>query len=318
MKKVLIFGINGFVGKYLSKEFLDNGYEVVGSSRMGQYPLKDLSASYVCDILDSDQVKNVISETAPDIIVNLAGRSSVGISWRIPRNTVEVNVCGSLNILEAIRTCDMDCKVQLIGSSEEYDEAKVLLNESMPLKATNPYGISKMMLEHFAEIYRQHYGMKVYFVRAFNHTGIGQTDTFVIPSWCRQAAAISLSGRDGKMTVGNLEIIRDFSDVRDVVRAYRLIVESNKPEEVFNVGSGRALSLKEIIDYIRELSKQSIQLEMDTKLIRPIENSVICCDHSKITRMLGWEPEYDIFDTIKEIFEYYKNRLKDFDRIGQL
>lgn len=309
MKRALVFGVNGFVGKYLTREFLNNGYEVYGSSRMGQHPLNNISTTYICDILDADQVKNVISEVAPDIIINLAGRSSVGIFWRIPRNTVEVNVCGSLNILEALKTYDLDCKVLLVGSSEEYDKATVPISEYMPLKATNPYGISKMMLERFAEIYRQHYNMKIYFVRSFNHTGIGQTDTFVIPSWCRQAAEISESGSSGIMTVGNLDIIRDFSDVRDIVRAYRLIIESDDCEKVFNVGSGRAISLREIVEYIKSLSKQPIYLKTNSKLIRPIENDIIYCDRTQITKTLGWEPEYDIFDTIKEMFEYYEKKL---------
>lgn len=307
MNKVLIFGINGFVGGYLTKEFLNYGYEVYGSSRVGETRQKnEYVSTYVCDLLDGDQVKNVISEVNPDIIVNLAGRSSVGISWRIPRNTIEVNVCGALNILEAVRTCDMDSKVMLIGSSEEYDISDTPINESMSIRATNPYGISKATLEGFATSYRERYGMDIFFVRAFNHTGIGQTDSFVIPSWCKQAAAISGSGAPGVMSIGNLDIVRDFSNVKDIVRAYRLILEHNDSKKIYNVGSGKATALKDIMEYLCSLSKQPIELSVNPKLIRPVENQYICCDRSELTKDTGWEPEYDIFDTVKEIFEHYE------------
>ncbi len=311
MKNVLIFGINGFVGSYLAAEFYANGYEVYGSSRIGGMKrIEKCAGMSICDLLDADQVKNVICEVNPEIIVNLAGRSSVGISWRIPKNTLEVNVCGALNILEAIRTCDLDCKVLMIGSSEEYDASDYALTEDSPLNATNPYGISKVTLEGFARMYRERYGMKVYFVRSFNHTGVGQTDSFVIPSWCKQAAQISVSGKPGVLNVGNLEIVRDFSNVKDVVKAYRLILEKTDGTNTYNVGSGQAISLKKILEYICKLSDQKIEIVVDPKLIRPVENSYICCDHTLLTEDTGWEPTYSIYDTTEEIFNYYVELIK--------
>lgn len=306
MKNILVFGINGFVGKYFAQEFYNNGYEIYGCSRIGNAASYDKCAEMrVCDLLDADQVKNVICEVNPDIIVNLAGRSSVGISWKIPRNTLEVNVCGALNILETVRSCDMDCKVLLIGSSEEYDISNTPIDESHSLKATNPYGISKLALESFAITYRERYGMPVYFVRAFNHTGIGQTDSFVIPSWCKQAAEISRSKKSGQLQVGNLEIIRDFSDVRDIVRAYRLILEKTDGKNVYNVGSGNGVKLRNILDYICGLSEQEITVTVNPKLIRPIENGYICCDNSLLRKDTGWTPEHNIYETIGDMFNYY-------------
>lgn len=311
MKKTLIFGSSGFVGKYLSHEFYQNGYDVYGcSSKAGVNTDEDLEATYVCDLLDYDQVKNVISEVVPDMIVNLAGRSSVGISWRIPRNTVEVNVCGAINIMEAVRSCNIDCRILMVGSSEEYGMSDKPLNEGMSLNASNPYGISKQMLESFVTMYRDHYGMKLYYVRAFNHTGVGQTDSFVIPSWCRQAAHISLSGEPGVMKVGNLDISRDFSNVKDVVRAYRMILESDDCHVVYNVGSGKAIPLRDIMNAIVSLSEQQINVQVDEKLIRPTEVMSICCDNSLLKDKLGWNPQYDIFDTVEEIFNYYLTREK--------
>lgn len=306
MKNVLIFGINGFVGEYLASEFYQNGYEIYGSSRTGGGKhFEKCSGMFICDLLDADQVKNVICEVNPNIIVNLAGRSSVGISWKIPKNTLEVNVSGALNILEAVRTCDLNPKIMMIGSSEEYASSEKPLTEESPLSATNPYGISKLTLEGFSKMYRERYNLKVYYVRAFNHTGVGQTDSFVIPSWCKQVAEISLSGSSGVLRVGNLDIVRDFSDVKDVVRAYRCILEKTDGSKIYNVGSGSPVSLKEILEYICGLSEQQIEIMVDPKLIRPVENSYICCSHVALTNDTGWEPRYDIRSTIKEIFEYY-------------
>lgn len=313
MKKALIFGANGFVGKYLARELFSNGYDVYGATRRNPPETSNnkFEATYVCDLLDYDQVKNVISIVVPDVVINLAGRSSVGISWRIPRNTIEVNVCGAINLLEAIRSCGIDCKVLMIGSSEEYDSSNCALHEDMRLSASNPYGISKLMLEQFITLYRNHYGMKLYYVRSFNHTGIGQTDSFVIPSWCRQAACISLSGEPGVMKVGNLDIARDFSDVRDVVRAYRMIIESDDYNQVYNVGSGKMFLLKDILSAITSLSDQPIEVVVDPKLIRPAENKIICCDNSLLKKRLGWAPQYSIFDSVNEIYNYFLQREKN-------
>lgn len=307
MKKALIFGMDGFVGKYLADELIRNEYEVYACSRFGNHNNK-YDGRYSCDLNNSDQVKNVIAEVAPTHIINLAGQSNVGVSWRIPKLTIETNVCGAINIIEAVHECELNCSILMIGSGEEYDISNDKLSEKSFLKASNPYGISKMMLENFCEIYRKRYNMNIHFVRPFNHTGIGQTDNFVIPSWCKQVSAITKSGKSGKLYVGNLDIIRDFSNVKDVVRAYRIVMESSDCDIVYNIGSGKSVSLKEILNYVISLSNQEISVNTDPKLLRPIENPIICCDISLINSKLGWKPEYDIFDTVKEIYDYYMQK----------
>lgn len=305
MDKVLIFGAGGFVGPYLVKEFVDHGYEVYGSDKSGVMLPKGCTGTYFGDLLDKEAIKSIIYKVQPTHVVNLAAISSVGLSWKIPQQTMEINVCGALNILDAIRENDIDPKILLIGSSEEYMPSDKPMDENTPINANNPYGISKVTLEQFSTIYHEKYGMKIYHVRSFNHTGVGQGDNFVIPSWCKQVAEISLSGKPGVIKTGNLDIQRDFSDVRDVVRAYRMIIESNDSTDVYNVGSGVCVHLTELIQGIIGLSEQPIRLEQDPKLVRPIENSIICCNHSKITSELGWKPEHDIFDTIKDMYAYY-------------
>ena len=310
MKKALIFGTDGFVGRYMAEELFENGYEVYGTGRHGGQQGFDYEGWYVCDLTDSDNVKNIIAEVNPTHIVNLAAQSNVGISWKIPKRTLDANVCGPINILEAINQCEADCSILMIGSSEEYDNCDHALNEKDLLKASNPYGISKVTLECLCELYRKRYGMKIHFVRSFNHTGIGQTDNFVIPSWCKQVADITNSGHAGEMHVGNLEIKRDFSNVKDIVSAYRLILESDEFDIVYNVGSGKGESLRDILSYIISLSDQEIKVEIDKKLIRPVENPVIYCDNTLLREKLGWRPRYDIYTTAKEIYEYYLNERK--------
>lgn len=306
-KKVLIFGVGGFVGSYLAKEFAEHGYLVYGSDVMEDCSVVELIGYQQADLLSEQAVQDVLKAVGPDMIVNLAAISSVGLSWSIPQKTMSVNVIGVLNIMEAARQFQPMPKVMFIGSSEEYAERDVPINEQVPLDANNPYGISKLAQEKFAEVYRARYGMKIYCVRPFNHTGIGQKDTFVIPSFCRQAAEIERSGKDGVIKVGNLQAYRDFSNVKDIVRAYRKIIESENCDQVYNVGSGEAHSLQEMLEYIVSLSSQKIEVQVDPARFRPVDTPVICCDNRKIRCELGWEPEYDIFETLKVMFEYYRD-----------
>lgn len=304
-KRALIFGAGGFVGSYLVRELCENGYEVYGSDMPDIIQIDGLAGYEPCDLLDPDAVEAQIRKIMPTHIFNLAGMSSVGQSWKEPQLFMEVNTVGALNILEAVRGCSPAARVLFIGSSEEYEPKEEPLGEDTAVEANNPYGISKAALEDFVTLYRKEYGLKVYHVRAFNHTGIGQRDSFVIPSWCRQAAQIARSGKPGQMRVGNLSVRRDFSDVRDIVRAYRMIIESDGCEKTYNVGSGKAHALKDILDYIISLSAEPVEIVVDEERIRAADNPVICCDHTRITEELGWEPEHDIFDTIKEMYEYY-------------
>lgn len=306
MNKVLIFGIAGFVGSYLTKEFQNAGYQVFGSDICDE--IKTENIEYIkADLLDYESVSSVIGRLEPDMIVNLAAVSSVGLSWRIPQTTVSVNVVGALNILESARQLETLPKVMFIGSSEEYETSDKPIDERVNLNANNPYGISKVTQERFAELYRERYGMQIYCVRPFNHTGIGQKDSFVLPSFCKQAAEIEKSGQPGVIKVGNLSARRDFSHVKDIVRAYRMILESDNCRTIYNVGSGTAYGLDEMLEFIISLCQQKITVEVDPDRFRPVDTPVICCDNSMIKNQLGWSPEFTIFDALKELFEDLKN-----------
>ncbi len=305
MKKVLIFGCGGFVGKYLSIEFISYNYQVYGTGNFeASDEVNDLINKYLIgDILDYPFVKELIKSIQPDYIINLAAISSVGESWKIPQKTIEVNTVGTLNILEAVRESDINPTILLIGSSEEYAVSNERISEDCPIIANNPYGISKVTQEQFSELYRNEYGMKIINTRTFNHTGIGQPTAFAIPSFVRQVADIHNSGKTGVIAVGNLDAHRDLGDVRDMVSAYRMILESNTKETVFNVGSGCCYHLKEILKYIISLSEQKIEIKVDSDKLRPLDNPIIWCDNSKIKNEIGWSPKYTVYDAIDLMFE---------------
>ena len=307
MSRVLIFGEGGFVGIYLCKEFLNNGYKVSGTDKGEGSALPSEVDFYKTDLMQADEVKKLIGQIQPDIIVNLAAISSVGASWNMPQTTMAINVIGALNIMEAARKSEQKPRILFVGSSEEYVISENPLDENTQLNANNPYGISKVTQEQLAKLYREQYGLKIYCVRPFNHTGIGQRDTFVLPSFCKQVAEIDKSGKDGKIQVGNLKVKRDFSHVKDVVRAYRMIVESDNCNQIYNVGSGNAYSLEDMLTYIIGLSDQNIEIEVDQNRIRPTDQPVICCDRSLIGKELGWEPQYNVYDALREMYESYRN-----------
>lgn len=308
MEKVLIFGVGGFVGSYLSREFIEHGYAVIGTDKTRSSILPSEVGFYESDLLETEAVEGLVNKIQPDIIVNLAAISSVGASWNIPQTTMQVNVVGALNIMEAAKKSEKKPKILFVGSSEEYVISDFPMNEDRPLNASNPYGISKVTQEQFAKLYREQYGLKIYCVRPFNHTGVGQRDSFVLPSFCKQVAEIEKSGEPGVMKVGNLKVKRDFSHVKDIVRAYRLIVESDNCELIYNVGSGNAFSLEEMLRYIVSLSSQEIKVEIDQSRFRPTDQPVICCDYNLIKTGLGWEPQYTVFDALKEMFENYQRQ----------
>lgn len=304
-KTLLIFGYSGFVGPYLAKEFVNAGYYVVGSD-IKEPPFNLCPVTFrMANLLDGPSINNLIQSIKPDLIINLAAISSVGQSWKMPQTTIEVNIVGALNILESSKIIFPKPSIMFIGSSEEYQQSNSPLSEDSELSANNPYGVSKIAQENFVKIYRKHYGMNIFCVRPFNHTGIGQKDTFALPSFCKQVAAIEKKGKKGVIRVGNLSAIRDFSDVKDIVRAYRMIIEQGNCDVIYNIGSGKAYSLDYLLSYIISLSSQEIKIEIDREKYRPTDTPYVCCDNSLIKKQLGWEPKIDIKETLRELYNYY-------------
>jgi len=290
--KTVIIGAAGFVGGYLVRELQSAGHTVVAVD-MPQV-----------NLLDKSSVDALIEQNRPDFVVNLAAVSSVGASWKNPEATVQVNVVGTIHLLEAVARFTPKAKTLLIGSAEEYAPKKGPLSESDPLEACNPYGISKIAQENFAEVFRKQYGLKIVCTRSFNHTGIGQTTTFALPSFCKQVAEIEKSGKDGKIFVGNLSAVRDFSDVEDVVHVYRMLLESENQYPIYNVGSGKTYAISELLDYIVSLASVKIEIVQDPEKMRPVDNPYICADNSRIKDY--WR-ENDIKSTLKKMFEHFRD-----------
>ena len=303
MATALILGANGFVGPWLARELSSLGYRVCGSDIQG-HPSERLKCDlyHAANLLDIESLKRLMETIHPDQVYNLAAVSSVGQSWRNPAQTMRVNVEGVVNLLEICRTMNPMPRVLLVGSSEEYAPSTEALSENSPIAANNPYGISKETQGRLANMYFHEYGLPIYRVRAFNHTGPGQAPTFVLSSWCRQAAEIEMSGCSGTIKVGNLDVARDFSDVRDVVRAYRMLLESNHAGAVFNVGSGTALPLRVLLSIITGFTKQHIKVEIDSMLLRRTDNAIIKCNNENLVKLLGWSPAFALETTLFDLY----------------
>lgn len=289
--KVVIVGASGFVGGYLARELESAGHSTV------KVDLPEVN------LLDAKQVEALVESAKPDAVVNLAAISSVGASWKCPADTISVNVNGTINLLEAVRKHAPQAKTLLIGSAEEYavPEGNVPLKETDPLEASNPYGISKIAQENFAQLYRKKYGMKIVCTRSFNHTGVGQTTTFALPSFVKQVAEIHKSGKPGKIFVGNLSAFRDFSDVEDVVHVYRMLLENENEYDTYNVGSGIAHKIEDLLkDVILKFTPVEIEIVVDPDKVRPVETPYLCADNSRIKKY--WRGT-DIKVTLQKMFD---------------
>lgn len=306
--KALITGVNGFVGNYLSKYLIEKGYDVCGTVIEDNVKMENVEI-YKMNLLNKEEVNEIIKSVNPDYIFHLAGQSAVGLSWKEPTLTMNVNVNGTINLLDAVRENRVDTKVLIIGSSDQYGIIKAEdcpISEEKLLNPTSPYAISKMAQEQIAKLYVNSYNMNLIMVRAFNHIGPMQSKNFVVSDFASKIAEIE-KGSDPVIRVGNLEAYRDFTDVRDIVRGYVMLMESGKIGEIYNIGSGNAIKVQEILDTLLSLSNTKIKVEIDQERFRPSDVPIIQCDNSKIKTQVEWEPEYDIKDTLKDTLDYWRN-----------
>ena len=306
--KALITGVDGFVGKYLSEYLLKQKYEVYGTTISEKYKNEKIKI-YKMNLLDEKEVNKVIKMIKPDKIFHLAGQSAVGLSWEKPVLTVNINVNGTLNLLEAVRNYSKDSKILIVGSSDQYGPIKP---EECPIKESkiqnpqSPYGVSKKAQEEMCKLYVNAYHTNIIMVRAFNHIGAGQSTNFVVEDFASKIAQIE-KGSEPVLKVGNLESFRDFTDVRDIVRGYSLLLEKGKIGEIYNIGSGKEVKVSEILKKLVSMSKKEIKIEIDPNKFRPVDVPLVVCDNSKIKKDTGWETEFLINDTLEEVLEYWRS-----------
>lgn len=305
--RALVTGSQGFVGRYLRQELEANGYEVVGLD------LQEAPDTIQADLLDAGQMKEAVSMAKPDAIFHLAGQADVAKSWKIPQKTMELNVIGAVNLMEAVRSLDPAIRMVMVGSSDQYGnlgEAGQCVRETLDTKPQTPYAVSKKAQEEMAQVYARAYGMSICMTRSFNHGGAGQRLGFLIPDFAAGIARVE-RGEAKSLKVGNLSARRDFTHVRDVVRAYRLIAEKGRPGEVYNVGSGVTCSAQEILDKLCAMARCPILMEQDPAKMRPSDTPVICCDHSKLTQDTGWEPQIPLETILRDVLEDWRIRLEE-------
>lgn len=315
MKRALIIGAAGFVGSYLIDHIQKHCVWSIVVTKMPQETMACPGVD-ICDldILAPEAIERLLEERRPDYIFHLAAQSSVAVSWKNPGLTVDVNVKGSLNVLDAVRKLDYKPRVLLIGSGEEYGhvrENEVPVQEDNVLRPGNIYAATKACQNMIGAIYAQAYGMDVMMVRAFNHVGPNQSPIFVVADFCKQTAEIEAGLKEPVIKVGNLSARRDFSDVRDVVRAYVELMEKGKAGETYNVGSGNAVEIRKILDMILCRSKKEIQVEVEPSRMRPVDVPVIEADISKLKACTGWKQKITLEETIQDTLEYWRQKLKE-------
>lgn len=307
--KGLVIGAAGFVGNYLLNEMYANGMECY-ATKLAHEKLEHPHAKvYDLDIMSKDDIVTLLLQVQPDYIFHLAAQSSVGLAWKNPGLTVDVNIKGSLNVMDAIRELSYKPKVLLIGSGEEYGHIRpgeTPITEMNLLRPGNIYAATKACQNMIGSIYSKAYDMDLMMVRAFNHIGPGQAPMFVVSDFCKQVAEIEKGLREPVMKVGNLAAKRDFTDVRDVVKAYVKLIQVGVAGETYNVGSGNAKAIQDILDTIISMSDCQIKVEIDPDKLRPVDVPIIEADITKLQELTGWKPEISIEQTIRETLDYWR------------
>lgn len=306
--KALITGVAGFVGGYLADCLNRNGWEVSATKLKNEKTAIENTEVYDLDILSQDGIEEILEKVKPDCIFHLVAQSSVKLSWEKPQLTADINIKGAINLLEAVRKKLPQTKVILIGSGEEYGRIEsVPVDENTKPQPQNIYAVTKACQNMIGTLYSKAYNMNVVMVRAFNHIGKGQAPFFVVSDFCKQVADIEKGLKEPIINVGNLSAKRDFTDVKDVVRAYELIARYGKTGETYNVGSGKAIAIDEILRKIISMSEKDIEVRIDKSRLRPIDVPVIEADISKLRNDTGWNAEIPIERTIRETLDYWRS-----------
>lgn len=315
--KVLITGATGFVGSHMIDFLLKKCNIDIYATKRRRSDMANVShvkndVTWIdMDLTDGHSLYQTIKTSMPDYIFHLGAQSFVPMSWSAPQETFISNAIGTVNILEAVRNLELNSRIHIAGSSEEYgfvtpDETPI--TEDNQLRPLSPYGVSKVATDLFARQYHRSYGLDVVVTRAFNHTGPRRGEMFVTSNFAKQIVEIE-KGRKPVIYVGNLNAQRDFSDVRDVVRAYWLALEKGKTGEVYNICSEKAITIKKLLDNLLSLSKVEIEIKEDPTRMRPSDVEVLLGSCSKFKEETGWAPEISFEKTLEDLMNYWREKL---------
>jgi GDP-4-dehydro-6-deoxy-D-mannose reductase len=311
--KSLITGASGFAGSHLAEYLLQQNQEIIAlvnpQNNLAnlQHFISEIRIERA-DVRDSDRVARILAEVQPQRIYHLAAAASPSQSMADPKATYDVNVFGTFNLLDACRQLQTECRILFVSSAEVYGAGgkdRMPLREVCPFLPGNPYAASKAAAEMMAYQFHKSYDLPVVRVRPFNHTGPRQSDDYICSNLARQIAEIDAGIRPPRVTAGNLKVRRDFSDVRDIVRGYFLLLEKGAAGEVYQLCSGRPVLIESVLDILLSFSSQSITFAVDESKKRQGEAQEIWGDHSKATTDTGWAPEYDLRTTLLDLKHHW-------------
>ncbi len=316
--RVLVTGATGFVGSHLIEFLLrETRAKVFGARRRRSDTSLIQSTDKVewveMDVTDAHNVLATVKHVAPTHIFHLAGQSFVPTSWRAPQETFTTNAIGTVNVLEAVKVLALDTRIHIAGSSEEFGYVKpeeLPVTEENPLRPLSPYAVSKVAADLFGQQYHRSYGLHVVITRAFNHTGPRRGEVFAESNFSKQIAQIEKGLQEPVIRVGNLDAARDFSDVRDIVRAYWLALEKGKPGQVYNISSGKAVLLGDLLNHLlTRATVRKIRIEQDPERLRPSDVPRLQGDCSRFRQLTGWKPEIPFEVTLDDLLEYWRNKV---------
>lgn len=316
-KKALVTGITGFVGSHLAEFLLKENIEVYGIVRWRSKAdnienLREKIHLEEADLLDAHSLYSTVDKIKPDFIFHLAAQSYVVSSWASPVNTLEVNVIGSANLFEAVRKAKLNIPIQIACSSEEYGMVypdEVPIKETNPLRPLSPYAVSKLAMDYLGYQYFKSYGLRILRTRGFNHTGPRRGDVFAESTFAKQIAEIEKGMREPVVYVGNLDAKRDYTDVRDMVAGYYLAVLKGEPGEVYNICSGKAWKIGDVLEYLLSQGKVKVTVKKDPKRMRPSDVPILLGDNSKFVKKTGWQVTIPMEKTLKDLLDYWREEV---------
>ncbi len=313
MDRALVTGCNGFVGRALVERLTAGGYEVWGADR--SEPGSDFRGKtcYTGDLVDPAFVARVIDESRPTCIVHLAAQASVRRSFDDPVETLEDNTRPALNVLSHLRTIDSRARVLLIGSADEYgtvDASELPLRESTPPNPESPYALAKSIQNQYGRMFARFYGLDAVMTRSFNHTGPGQREAFVLSSFAKQVAGIRRGVMSEMIEVGNLDVKRDFLDVRDVCDAYVVLIKKGRTGETYNICSGKSYRIGDLLRQMCDIAGVQVTIRVDSKRLRPVDMPELRGDPTKMTQHTGWAPKLPIEATLKALLDDWDARME--------